>query len=144
MEKVSGMQLKWYMSYWFNTTKTIDYSIKHVLGQSDDTFVTLERSGEFPMPIDLLVTYTDGTKEMFYIPVNETLGNKPVEDRTIARNDLEAWPWVNPTYTLKISRPASQIKSLEIDPTKRMADIEQGDNAIELAESLVPYSDKTK
>jgi hypothetical protein len=66
--------------------------------------------------------------------MNEMLGNKPVEDKTIARNDLEAWPWVNPTYTLKVAKPSSQIKSLEIDPTKRMADIDQDNNLINLSE----------
>jgi hypothetical protein len=132
MEKVSGLELKWYMSYWFNTTKRIDYGIKFVVGGNNETHVTLERLGEFPMPVDLIVTYADGTKELFYIPLNETLGGKPVEDKSMARTELEAWPWVNPTYSLKIGKPATEITSLEIDPSMRMADFDRKNNKVGL------------
>lgn len=144
MEKTSGMQLKWYLSYWVNTTKRIDYGIKNVLSDADATFVTLERVGEFPMPIDLLVTYTDGTTELFYIPMNETLGNKPAESTTQLRVDLETWPWVNPTYTLKINKPAKSISTLEIDPSMRMADINRKNNLLELSGEMKAYEDPTR
>lgn len=144
MEKTSGMQLKWYMSYFINTTKRIDYGIKNIIENGTGTFVTLERIGEFPMPVDLQVTYKDGTKELFYIPLNETLGNKPVEDNTIQRNDLEAWPWVNPTYVLKLNRKASEIQSLEIDSTLRLADVDRKNNVADLGQGLQAYQDQTK
>jgi hypothetical protein len=32
---------------------------------------SLERIGLMPMPIDLLVEYTDGTMESFYIPLRQ-------------------------------------------------------------------------
>ncbi|MBX2962830.1 MAG: M1 family metallopeptidase [Cyclobacteriaceae bacterium] len=132
MEKTSGLQLKWYMSYWINTTKRIDYGIKNVLSDNNSTTVVLERVGEFPMPIDLLVTYTDGTKEIFYIPLNETLGNKPAEDTSLIRVEQETWFWVNPTYSLRINKPVKSIAKLEIDPTLRLADIDRKNNIIEL------------
>lgn len=144
MEKTSGLQLRWYMSYWVNTTKTIDYGIDNIIEYEGATYATLERVGTFPMPVDLVVTYKDGSKELYYIPLNETLGNKPVEDQTIQRRDLEAWPWVNPTYTLKINRKASDIVSLEIDPSQRMADVERKNNKVELSEQLKAYEDPTK
>lgn len=144
MEKVSGLQLAWYLNYWINTTKRIDYTVKTVVASGDDTMVTLERLGEFPMPIDLLVTYKDGSKEIYYVPLNETLGNKPVEDKNVQRYDLQAWPWVNPTYTLKIKRRAADVASVEIDPTLRLADIDRKNNRIEMAQVLKPYQDPTK
>lgn len=144
MEKVSGLQLKWYMNYWVNTTKHIDYGVNTLIENQGATFVTLEREGDFPMPVDLVVTYKDGTKEMYYIPVDETLGNKPVEDQTMMRIDLAAWPWVNPTYTLRIGRPASDIATLEIDPSQRLADIERKNNVIDLTERSKPYEDPGK
>lgn len=144
MEKTSGMQLKWYLSYFINSTKTIDYGIKNVINNGSETFVALERIGEFPMPIDLWVTYKDGSKEIFYVPMNETLGNKPVEFNDIARTDLVAWPWVNPTYVVKINRPASEISSVEIDATQRLADVDRKNNAVDLTAGLKPYEDKTK
>jgi hypothetical protein len=144
MEKASGLQLKWYMSYWVNTTKRIDYGIKTVLENEGSTFVTLERVGEFPMPIDLVVTYKDGSKELYYVPINETLGNKPVEDTSIQRRDLEAWPWVNPTYTVNIRRNASEIALLEIDPSLRLADIDRKNNMVDISQGLKAYENPTK
>jgi hypothetical protein len=133
MEKQSGLQLNWYMNYWVNTTKRIDYAIKSVIEKEGDTFVTLERMGEFPMPIDLLVTYKDGTTELLYIPLNEMLGKKLSEDKSQRRIDQEAWPWVYPIYTTKISRKSEDILTLEIDPTQRMADIDRKNNKVEMA-----------
>jgi len=144
MEKTSGLQLKWYMSYWINTTKRIDYGIKNILSNNGSTFVTLERIGEFPMPIDLLVKYADGTEELFYIPLNETLGNKPAEDKSAQRVELETWPWVNPTYTLKINKPVKEIAQLEIDPSLRMADIDRKNNTMDLKVEYKAYEDPTR
>jgi hypothetical protein len=144
MEKVSGMQLKWYHSYWINTTKRIDYGIKNTLDNGTETYVTLERIGEMPMPIDLVVTYKDGSKEMFYIPLSEMLGNKGIEDKTLPRNDLEAWPWVNPSYIVKINKRSSEIATIEIDPSLRMADIDRKNNLVDLTENLKQYEDPIK
>jgi hypothetical protein len=144
MEKVSGMQLKWYLSYFIYTTKTIDYSIRAVLENEGNTYVTLSRLGDFPMPVDLMLTYKDGSQELYYIALNETLGNKPVENDKILRNDLVAWPWVNPTYTVRINRPAEEIATMEIDPTMRMADINRENNRIELTEAFKGYQKGTR
>ncbi len=144
MEKTSGLQLHWYLRYWINTTKRIDYGLSALAEQDNSTFVTIDRIGEFPMPIDLLVTYVDGTKELYYIPMNELLGNKPVEDLTIPRVDLPTWPWVLPNYTLKISRKASNILTIEIDPSQRMADINRKNNKVVVADRLNAFKDTTK
>ncbi len=143
MEKTSGMELKWYLNYWVNTTKRIDYGIRNILKQDGATFITLERIGEFPMPIDLVVTYTNGTKELLYIPTNETLGNKKPENISTQQKNLEAWPWVYPTYTLKINN-SSEITSIEIDPSLRMADLDRKNNKINLAEELKPFADPVR
>jgi hypothetical protein len=144
MEKVSGLQLKWYSSYFINSTKRVDYGIKNIVEVDGASLVTLERIGEFPMPIDLLVTYKNGSKELLYMPLNEMLGNKPVEDKSITRIDLDAWPWVNPTYTAKLSHKVSEISSIEIDPSMRMADIERKNNKIDFLIGPKPYEDPTK
>jgi hypothetical protein len=144
MEKVSGLQLKWYSGYFINTTKRIDYGIKNIIEVEGASYVTLERIGEFPMPIDLLVTYKNGTKELLYMPLNEMLGNKPVEDKSVTRVDLDAWPWVNPTYTVKLSHKVSEISSVEIDPSLRMADIDRKNNKIDFLIGPKPYEDPTK
>jgi hypothetical protein len=143
MEKESGLQLHWYYRYWIQTTKRIDYGISNIIEKDGVGLVTLQRIGEFPMPIDLLVTYKDGRKELFYIPMNELMGNKIVEDKSITRTDLEAWPWVNPTYTLSIGGKLSDVESIEIDPSLRMADINRKNNRILISE-LKPYQSTTR
>lgn len=144
MEKTSGLQLHWYLRYWIYTTKRIDYAISDIIENGGNTFITLQRIGEFPMPIDLMVRYKDGTKELFYMSTNELMGNKPVEDATLKRTELDAWPWVNPSYTLTINHKVADIEEIEIDPTLRMADINRKNNKVIVSEKSIPYKDPTR
>lgn len=143
MEKVSNLELKWYFSYMVNTTKQIDYAIQSVVENESGAYVTLQRIGTFPMPIDLVVTLKDGTQHLYYIPLNETLGNKPIENKAIARTDETPWPWVVPAYTLKLKHKIADIATIEIDPSKRMADVDQKNNKVDLV-NIKAYTDPTK
>jgi len=143
MEKVSGLQLKWYLSYWINTTKRIDYGFESLVETDGGTIATLKRLGDFPMPVDLLVTLKDGSKHLYYIPLNETLGSKPVEDPSVKRFDQTPWPWVAPTYGVKINNKASEIASIEIDPSMRMADIDRKNNKLD-TQQIKAYTDPTR
>ncbi len=91
--------------------------------------ITLKRLGLMPMPIDVLLTYKDGTQELHYIPLNLMYGEKPAEDSTKRIVDTE-WKWVDPTYSFNITRPVADIKSIEIDPSQRMADVNRVNNKI--------------
>lgn len=115
-EKVSGLELDWYLIDFGQTTNTIDYGIKSIEGNT----VALERIGLMPMPVDISVTYIDGTSEDFYIPLQMMRGEKPTS-ATIIKD----WAWAYPTYTFETSKP---IKSLEIDPSGFMADIDRTNN----------------
>lgn len=131
----------WYLRYWIGTTKRIDYGFGNLAEKDGAALIDLKRIGDFPMPIDLMITYKAGSKEFYYVPMNELLGNKPKEETT--RIVCETWPWVYPIYTLKINRKISEIESLEIDPSQRMADIDRKNNKLVVTER-VPYSDPTK
>ncbi|NJN42032.1 MAG: M1 family metallopeptidase [Flammeovirgaceae bacterium] len=134
MEKQSGMSLQWYLRYWIYTTKRIDYSILDVRAETGGASITLKRIGDFPMPVDLLITYKDGSKEMIYIPMNETLGNKKVEDSSIPTKVLPTWYWVDPTYSITLKQHSDNIESVEIDPSQRMADINRKNNKVNPAD----------
>ena len=41
---------------------------------------------------------------------------------------LDDWPWVNPEYNFSINIPLKAIKEIQIDPSGRLADIDQEDN----------------
>jgi len=131
-EKVSGIHLDWYLTDWTKTTNTIDYGIKNVNYSGNTSTVTLERIGLMPMPVDIMVTYKDGSREQFYIPLRMMYGAKENQYKNIKRTVLESWPWAYPTYTFDINQPQSNISRIEIDTSKRMADIKHSDNVLEV------------
>ena len=103
-EKISGIELDWYLMDWTQTTKTIDYGITSATDgrKIKSTVITLERVGAMGMPIDLEVTYKDGTKEQFYIPLQMMRGEKPISFKGLKRTLAKDWAWAYPTYTLEI------------------------------------------
>lgn len=123
MEKTSGLELDWYYEHFVNTTNTIDYGIKSVEETGDNTSITLERVGRMPMPVELFVEYTDGSTELFYIPLTIMRGVKPHDDPRVPRTILSDWPWTHPYYTFTIEKKPTSIRYMEIDPTQRMADV---------------------
>lgn len=134
VEKETGIQLDWYFQQWVNTTNTIDYGIKSVINVNDTTYITLKRTGLMPMPIDLQVEYGNGETVTYYIPLRIMRGEKPQEDKAHQRVVLTDWPWTNPEYTLALPKKAAAIKSMEIDPSQRMADVDRDDNRMDLGD----------
>ena len=124
MEKESGLELDWYYEYWVNTTHTIDYGIESVQEEGQQTTVTLQRVGKMPMPLDIEITFTDGTTALYYIPLVIMRGEKDNES-ALDRKVLPDWPWTHPTYAFTTDKT---IESIEIDPSQRMADIDKNNN----------------
>lgn len=123
-EKVSGAQLDWYFIDWTQTTKTVDYAINSV----DENTITLERIGEIPMPIDLIVMYEDNTNESFYIPNDLLRWEKPNPYPQIKRTILPIWGWANPSYSFDINTD-KKIKAVVIDPSALMTDVDLTNNS---------------
>ncbi len=127
MEKQSGIILDWYLEYFINSTRTIDYGIKSVENEGQQTSVTLEKIDQMPMPLDVVVTYQDNSQELFYIPLVIMWGEKENET-DVPRTVLSDWPWTFPTYRMTINRPADDIKTIVIDPSLRLADVDRSNN----------------
>lgn len=127
-EKVSGIKLDWYREYWVNSTKTINYGIDSIWEEEGKTRIRLTKKGEMPMPVDLQLTFKDGTKQLHYIPMYLMFGQKPVEFSSVPRTVHEDWKWTHPTYIIEINRKRSDLSLVEIDPTQRMADVDVKDN----------------
>jgi hypothetical protein len=119
-EKVSGIQLDWYLNEWTQTIHTIDYAVRSV----SDKEISLIRIGQMPMPIDLLVTYSDDTTEYFYIPLQMMLGKK-----TSSSTVLPYWSWGDVNYTFSTSK---SVKKVEIDNSLLMADIDRTNNIFQM------------
>ena len=133
-EKVSGIQLDWYLTDWTGTTNTIDYGIKEVQAEGNKTRIVLERIGLMPMPIDILLVYEDGTRETFYTPLRIMRGEKDNPYPNIGRTVLQDWPWAYPSFEFIIDKPVSSVKAVVIDPSQLMADINLENNIWQASE----------
>ncbi|NNC82187.1 MAG: M1 family metallopeptidase [Flavobacteriales bacterium] len=127
-EKESGLELDWYLEYFVNSTRYVDYALGEVTGEEGTTSVTLERKGTMIMPVDVVVERFSGTKELYHIPLGIMRGAKEEEfDGTyIVADD---WYWTHPTYTLDLDYNMKDVKSIEIDPSLRLADMDRENNA---------------
>jgi len=130
-EQRSGLKLDWYKQKWVQTTQTIDYGIDSVWEENNKVQIRLRNHGFIPMPIDLVITSKQGSKELHYIPMNLMFGAKPVEDASIPRKLYPAWRWTDATYTVSTDLKLSDIARIEIDPSQRMADIERKNNVLD-------------
>ena len=126
-ERVSEIQLRWYLTDWTQTTNTIDYAIESVVPEKSITQINLKRIGLMPMPLDVLVKYKDGSHEFYYIPITLMRGEKenPYEAPWTVEKD---WSWANPKYTFSIDRKTDEIDFITIDPSYYMADVDRDNN----------------
>jgi hypothetical protein len=131
-ERVSGANLDWYLTDWTKTLNTIDYGIKEVTENEGSTKISLERIGRMPMPIDLLIEYSDGSKESFYIPLRMMSFEKANPTPEISRTVLRDWTWGDPNYSFNISKAKDKIKKITIDPSGLMADVKPDNNSYEI------------
>ena len=128
-EKVSGLELEWFLTDWTQTTNTIDYSVKSADVKGNQTIVTLERIGLMPMPVEVQVLMKDGSVKEYYIPLQMMRGEKPlVNDETL----LDDWAWAYPEYSFSIDLNRAQIESITLDANKETADINKENNLLKL------------
>ena len=126
-ERVSGIQLQWYLTDWTQTTNVIDYKIEKVTGVSGKTEVVLHRKGLMPMPLEILVKYNDGQYEVIYIPISLMRGEKN-NPYNVTWKINQDWFWANPFYRFDLERDIDDIEAIVIDPSNLMADIDKTNN----------------
>lgn len=131
MERESGLELDWYFEYFEKSTRTIDYGIRSLAERGGETFLTLERVGLTPMPVDLLVTLNTGEMVLYTIPLRIMRGSKQKpEDFEGSFEVATAWPWTHTEYVLELPYSTADIESIEIDPARGMADIDRSNNSL--------------
>ena len=126
-ERISGIQLKWYLTDWTQTTNTIDYAIKSIDENSENTNIRLKRVGNMPMPLDVLVKFEDGSTSVYYIPIPLMRGEKEnpyMLDWVV----LEDWAWAYSEYQIEINKARGKVSEVLIDPSFYMADINRENN----------------
>ncbi len=118
------VDLSWFFDEWFETTKSLDYSVTGIRKESGDNFaVKFRRRGEMQMPIDFTVTSKTGKTYNFNIPNTWFAKNSPA---TVLPK-WYGWGKLGTTYTAKVNVPGG-IKSVQIDTTYRLGDRDVVDN----------------
>ena len=128
-EKVSDLELEWYLNEWTRTPHKIDYGIDVSLLELQRV-ITLKRKARIPMPIEVVVSYEDGSSEMYYIPNDLLQGYKSFENDVYL---MEPWNWASTEYEFVVQGNKKVVK-VEIDPSKRIADVNQMDNSVEITQ----------
>ena len=121
-EKVSDLELEWYLNDWTRTAEKIDYAITYNEGNA-----VLERKGLIPMPIELVVTFKDETKKHYYIPTDLMRGLK--KELSSSFEILPSWGWASPFYSFPLQK---EVVKIEIDPSGLLADVDLKNNIYKL------------
>ena len=127
-EKVSGMQLQWFLNEFMQTNHVADYAIDKVEAKGNKTAITLKRLERLPLSIDLFVTDKAGKTQYVYVPLRMTYGEKPNTYPNYPRTVVPAWGWGNLTYTFELDMPLNNIQSIVLDPNNRSVDINRENN----------------
>jgi hypothetical protein len=82
-EDVSGKDLSWFWRSWYFETWALDQSISDVTQADGKATITIEDLGKVPMPVDLTITFSDGTTSTTRISVDDWLMGKRFTSTTI-------------------------------------------------------------
>ena len=140
MEKQSGLELDWYFNEWINTTRTLDMGIRSVMGVNGGIRIELERIGDQLMPVDLRLVLRDGRILDHHIPLSLSLGSKNDGSEHFEFSLLPVWQWTNPTYSLDLPVPFSELRAVSIDPLQRTADMDLLNNMVEFPEGAEGFA----
>lgn len=107
IENAAGENLDWFWKGWFFGNGNIDIGISTVKKHEEGALIVLENKGDIPMPVELLVTFTDDSTETVKLPV-------------------EIWHRGNEwEHLLKTKK---EVKRVVFDPNKMVPDINMLNN----------------
>lgn len=123
MENAAGEDLAWFWRGWFYTTHYNDQALASVTVQAADSLVGTSAQGRYYyrvevvneggllMPIELEVTYDDGTAERMKLPI-------------------EVWRYNERAFTKGFFSDKGVVR-VELDPDEAFADVDRSDNVWE-------------
>jgi hypothetical protein len=112
MEDGVGEDLSWFWRGWFYRTDVVDQSVDSVRTGSDSsgtslTGIYLSSLGGLPMPVDLRLTFADGTTDSVRLPVEV---------------------WFESDHFLYLRQLPKEVVKVEIDPDKNFPDVRRQNN----------------
>ncbi|MFD1186843.1 M1 family metallopeptidase [Pontibacter rugosus] len=107
MNTGASRNMNWFWQRWFFDNGYPDLAIADVKQQNNEYQVTVEAKGSKPVPVDLVVTYVDGSTEKLH-------------------KDVSVWEKGNKSTSLSF-KPKQQVKQLELKGT-HVPDSNKADN----------------
>ena len=106
-ESVSGKDLDWFWSAWYQTTWTMDQAVTSVTSSGSNTTITIEDRGRVPMPVHLVITRANGQSE-----------------RKVVNADV----WLAGATTTTVNVTGTDMTKVEIDPERNFPDLDRRNN----------------
>ncbi|MCG7280468.1 M1 family metallopeptidase [Chryseobacterium taklimakanense] len=124
MENVSGEDLSYFWRGWFQNKWKIDQAVKSVKYKNNDyksgSVIKLENIGQLPMPVKGEITFKDGSKQEFALPVEVWKRNSE-------------WTFELPT--------SKEIASVKLDPKGTLPDADPSNNTFKFTSAVAENVD---
>lgn len=124
MENVSGEDLSYFWRGWFQNKWKIDQAVKSVKYKNNDyksgSVIKLENIGQLPMPVKGEITFKDGSKQEFSLPVEVWKRNSE-------------WTFELPTN--------KEITSVKLDPKGTLPDADPSNNTFKFTSAVAENVD---
>lgn len=124
MENVSGEDLSYFWRGWFQNKWKIDQAVKSVKYKNNDyksgSVIKLENIGQLPMPVKGEITFKDGSKQEFSLPVE------------VWKRNTE-WTFELPT--------TKEIASVKLDPKGTLPDADPSNNTFRFTSAVAENVD---
>jgi len=107
MRDVSGMDLDWFWRDWIYTTARLDQAVDSVATADGQQKVYLSNRGSMTLPLEMDLTYDDGSTERVTLPV-------------------EMWN-LGPRFAYRV-RSAKPVRKVTVDPRQTLPDTDRSNN----------------
>ncbi len=109
MRDVSGMDLDWFWRDWIYTTARLDQAVDSVATADGRQKVYLSNRGSMTLPLEMDLTYDDGSTERVSLPV-------------------EMWN-LGPRFAYRV-RSARPVRKVTVDPRQALPDTDRSNNML--------------
>jgi hypothetical protein len=107
MRDASGMELDWFWRDWIYTTARLDQAVDSVRQVEGNEKVFLSNRGTMTLPLEMELTYADGTTDRVRLPV-------------------EMWN-LGPRFAFRV-KSGRPVKRVVVDPRKALPDLDRSNN----------------
>jgi aminopeptidase N len=107
MRDASGMDLDWFWRDWVFTTAQLDQAVDSIAMVEGVEKVFLSNRGSMELPLEMVVTYSDGSSERLKLPV-------------------EMWN-LGPRFAYRV-RQGKSVKRVVVDPRRALPDTNRANN----------------